>query len=336
MVENLVFGVGIHAGERVVENQDARIANDGAGYCCALLLPSRKSYAALAHHGLILFRKVYEADLVAKRLDGIFPHRLAIDPHASWHSIVNARDQAYQSGLSGTSRADDGQAAARRDAQIDIVQYRHTVIGEVQPAELDLAFYLWGAARRLHFRAILDFRLLHQDFVDASHGRRSPLKNIDHPAQRDHRPGQLHHVGVEGDEAANRDPPAQNFAPAQPKHQNDGESKHGFECGPEHAHQPDQLQAAVDVFSVRSLESRDLRLFLHISPNHARSREIFLRPGRDLRKHRLDFFEAFVNQFAEILHDNADHRQWQKGVKRQLGADGEHEDQGTGGKHDRV
>src|SRR5258708_27020813 len=60
MVQDLVFGVGIYAGERIVENQDAWVANDGASYCRTLFLPSRKSNAALAHHGLILFGKFFD------------------------------------------------------------------------------------------------------------------------------------------------------------------------------------------------------------------------------------------------------------------------------------
>ncbi len=40
MVENLVFGVGVDAGERIIENKNARVANQSAGNCGALLLSS--------------------------------------------------------------------------------------------------------------------------------------------------------------------------------------------------------------------------------------------------------------------------------------------------------
>ncbi len=217
------------------------------------------------------------------------------------------------------------------------MQNGHAVVGKVQSAKFDFAFDLCGlCARRLYFCAILDFRLLHQDFVDASHGRRASLENVDDPTQGDHRPGQLHHVGVEGDKATHGDASAQDFASPEPKHQHNGEAQHGFQRGPEHAHQADQLQAAVDVFAVGSLERRDLRLFLHIGADHAGAGEILLGPGRDLRKHRLDLLEPLVNQSAEVLHHDAHRRQWQEGVERQLGTDREHEGQGTGGKHDRV
>src|SRR5438132_182501 len=38
MIQNLVFGVRVYAGERVVQNQNAGIANQGARDCGALLL----------------------------------------------------------------------------------------------------------------------------------------------------------------------------------------------------------------------------------------------------------------------------------------------------------
>ena len=44
-----------------------------------------------------------------------------------------------------------------------------------------------------------------QDLVDAPHGGGAALEDVDDPAQRDDRPGELHHVGVEGDEAADGD-----------------------------------------------------------------------------------------------------------------------------------
>ena len=165
MVEDLVFGVSIHAGERVVENQDARVANDGPRDRCALLLPARKGDSAFTHHGLISFRKFFDvsgdvrrlgrgthlfigriffaernvlahglaeqesflrhkADLAAQRLDGILAHRLAVDQHAARLSIVDTRDQADQRGLPGTGRPDNGQAAARRNSQINVMQNR--------------------------------------------------------------------------------------------------------------------------------------------------------------------------------------------------------------------
>ena len=51
-VEDAFFGVGIDAGERVVEDEDARVADDGAGDGGALLLTAREGDAAFADHGV--------------------------------------------------------------------------------------------------------------------------------------------------------------------------------------------------------------------------------------------------------------------------------------------
>ena len=51
--QDALLGVGIHAGKGIVENQDARIAKDGAGQGGALLLAAGKRDAALADHGVV-------------------------------------------------------------------------------------------------------------------------------------------------------------------------------------------------------------------------------------------------------------------------------------------
>ena len=51
-LEDAFFGVSIDAGERVVEDEDARVADDGAGDGGALLLAAGESDAALADHGV--------------------------------------------------------------------------------------------------------------------------------------------------------------------------------------------------------------------------------------------------------------------------------------------
>ncbi len=56
--QDFFFRVGVHARERVVENQDARVADDGAGDGGALLLPARKRQTALADHGFEALREL--------------------------------------------------------------------------------------------------------------------------------------------------------------------------------------------------------------------------------------------------------------------------------------
>jgi hypothetical protein len=60
MVEDLVFGVGIDAGEGVVEDEDAGAAQQGASDGGALLLAPRKSDAALADGRVVAFGETFD------------------------------------------------------------------------------------------------------------------------------------------------------------------------------------------------------------------------------------------------------------------------------------
>ena len=53
------FGFGVEAGSGFVENQDARIGEDGAGDGDALALAAGKFYAAFADDGVVTFFKVF-------------------------------------------------------------------------------------------------------------------------------------------------------------------------------------------------------------------------------------------------------------------------------------
>src|ERR1019366_10343182 len=96
---------------------------------------------------------------------------------------------------------DNGETAAGGNAEIDVVENRHAVVGEVQATKFNLALdHSWqGAPVRNRFRGVLDLRLLNQEFIDASHGSGAALEDVDHPSQGDDRPSQQNHVGVEGD-----------------------------------------------------------------------------------------------------------------------------------------
>ena len=76
-------------------------------------------------------------------------------------------------------------------------------VTEAQVAKLDVADDLARSVGRRN-AGVGDFRLLDEDALDARHRRGAALEQIDDPTQRDDGPGQLHHVGVEGHEAADR------------------------------------------------------------------------------------------------------------------------------------
>src|SRR5437773_4487570 len=58
MIQNLVFGVGIHAGKGVIKNQDARIADDRTGNRSSLLLTSGERDTALAYQCFVLLGEI--------------------------------------------------------------------------------------------------------------------------------------------------------------------------------------------------------------------------------------------------------------------------------------
>ena len=60
MVEDLVFGLRVDAGESVVEDQDARVADEGAGDGGALLLSAGEGDAALADHRVVAFGEAFD------------------------------------------------------------------------------------------------------------------------------------------------------------------------------------------------------------------------------------------------------------------------------------
>src|SRR5882762_1126773 len=60
VIENFIFGVGIDAGECVIQNQDPWVPDKRAGNGGSLLLSSRKGDATLSNHGEILFGKTLD------------------------------------------------------------------------------------------------------------------------------------------------------------------------------------------------------------------------------------------------------------------------------------
>ena len=60
VVEDFVFGVGVDAGEGVVEDEDARAAKQGAGDGGALLLASGEGDAAFADGSVVAFGETFD------------------------------------------------------------------------------------------------------------------------------------------------------------------------------------------------------------------------------------------------------------------------------------
>src|SRR5260370_28887712 len=60
VVENFFFGVGINAGQRVVQNENPWVTHNGSGNRGSLLLAAGKGDTALSDHGFIFFDKTLD------------------------------------------------------------------------------------------------------------------------------------------------------------------------------------------------------------------------------------------------------------------------------------
>src|SRR5277367_5506274 len=70
LIQDLLFSVGVDARQGIVQNQNAGIAQHGAGDGRALLLSAGKSHAALSDHGLEASGKFIELSANMSRLSG--------------------------------------------------------------------------------------------------------------------------------------------------------------------------------------------------------------------------------------------------------------------------
>ena len=181
-----------------------------------------------------------------------------------------------------------------------------------------------------------DGGLLLQQFVDADDGGGAALEEVDDPADGDHGPDELDHVDVEGGEVADGDAVRDDLMAADQQRDHQAEAEHEFERGPEHGHQPDQVQRAADVLLVGGLEGGDLGVFLREGADQARAGEVLLRLGGDVGEHGLDALEAAMDALAEGLHQHRRERQRADGAQRQLRADADHERQRGRGEDEAV
>src|ERR1700682_2845403 len=69
-LENLLFGIGVHARQSVIEDQDPWFPNDGPSKRGALLLSARQCYAALADRCVVPIREILDIGVQAGDLRG--------------------------------------------------------------------------------------------------------------------------------------------------------------------------------------------------------------------------------------------------------------------------
>ena len=165
----------------------------------------------------------HETNIRPQRRQRIIPHRPVVDQHHARIGVprrradrididvIDSRNQPHHGRLARARRPHQRQARPRRYLQVDIVQhlYRLAVrirVSEVQMPELDLALQPRLRSQRRVRRRIVNRRLFLHQLINADHRSRAALHQVHDPPQRNYRPRQHHHVGVEGDELAHCDP----------------------------------------------------------------------------------------------------------------------------------
>ena len=220
----------------------------------------------------------------------------AVDEYLTFGSVVEPRDEADERGFAAAGLADEGDGLARFDRQIDIVQNGFAVVGKIQVAKFDLAL-----DRRLldRFGCIADRRLGLEYRVESLERRRAALIEIDDIPESDQIPDHPLQIEYERCKIARRDLAANRHRNADRHY---GHKAQADEKEKQRTHRRSEfyeLDVSEGVFAVEFLKLFDLGVFLCVCTNDADAGQVFLRPGRDVGKERLDLLKPHVDLAAE-------------------------------------
>ena len=149
--------------------------------------------------------------------------------------------------------------------------------------------------------------------------------DVHHPADGDHRPGQVAVVEEEGHQLAEGDRPADDHA--SPEHQRPRESHpdQGQQQREERRAHRDELHAPRRVGLVLLAEDLALGVLLHEGADEPRRRRVLLDHRGDVGHLGLHHLGAPEDLLAEDLHQDRDHRHHRERHQGQTRADREHE-----------
>ena len=128
--------------------------------------------------------------------------------------------------------------------------------------------------------------------------RDAALPDADDPAERDRGPRQLHDVGVERDERADRHAPRDDLAPARPQHDERPRAPQHREERPQHAARAHEAQRAREVLVVERAEAPVAALLEPVVLDDRDAREVLL----DRRRHAA---ELLLDLAARPVHEPA-------------------------------
>ena len=227
----------------------------------------------------------------------------------------------------------NGERLAGRNLQPDIAQHFRSVarIAKREPLKRDGSAYLLGNRGS---RVVLNLRRSLQDLQHSAHGSGAALKDVNHPADGDRRPGEHGEIAQESHKFSQAQMPGNHLPPSQPQQsygrQTDQTAHEGIKGSPEAY----QGNASLDVIPVQCLELPDLGLLARKRLYDADAGQVLLRHVADHRELILNAFKAIVDLLAEVFHGERNQRQWHVCQQGQLRVDPQEDDRGDHHRHE--
>ena len=276
-----LLGVHVERGERVVEDEHARLREHGPRQGETLPLAAGQGHALLADAGVEAPRQVEGevglgdrqrlADLGLRGVGAAEGEVLAgahreqrrllerggdqraellerevadVDPvegDPAARDVVEPGHQRGEDRLAAAGGAHQRDGLARLDVEVDVAQ--HELVGLVGEREVDVLETQVAALAGHHLaRAVDDVGLGVEDLEDARGGGHRLLRHREDHPERGHRPHQRQHQRDEGDQLAGRQRAAAHADGAEQQHDHDGEVGDHLEEGPEAGGEPDLLE----------------------------------------------------------------------------------------------
>ena len=322
--------------DRLMELRDAR--RPFSGLCNAARSVREVRSDGVAEEKTLLR---HESDVFPQLRRHDVLRRNAVDENLAFLRIVHSRNQIDERALPASGRTDHAERCSRGDVEADVAQHPARLARGVRRIVKSDVPELDGAARfgRRQMLARLftvDGRSNLEDLRQTSHRSIAPLKQVDDPAERDHRPGEHGEIHAERDERANGNRALDRQRSADSENDDRAQSPEEREQWIQRSPQPHQRHVEREVLIVDRAEARHLGRFLPVSADDPCSGEILLRSRGERREMLLHRLEPIVDRLSHFDREHRQEERRQEGEQRELDVDAEHEVQREQAARDRI
>ena len=363
-----LFAFRIQGRCRLVQNQNARIFQDGTGDGHALALTARKIQPSFADLRVVALRQITNERIRIRRLGGL-DDLLVRRIQPSVADILHDRCAEEQRFLrhnanllpQGIHRhVPDIQAIDPNITTVYIIKPWNEICnggfsGAAGPYKCNhlsgfcrkrqirkrIMLMIVGERHMLHLHMSLDLRqrlcsrmILHaflhiQHGKDAVHSRHRLLDGSIYPGNALDRIGQIDRIGQKRHQRARRDLIVDDFIAAEPYNERYGEGRKELHGRRQEARELHALHGGPEVQHILLLEPLDLICLAHKGLDHAYGGNAFLQQRRDIRQPLLNDRSRPLELASEDLHGLPDHRDDRQGQKAQLPIQIDHHGKGT-------